>query len=306
MLVLTGRLAQVGQGRAAHYVPAERAPAGLRLPRLGLAEDRVWDDCRSKVAAVGTLKDEALSVFQYAFTELLNNAIDHSESEEVAVRFEPGDGALAFEVVDEGVGAFDRLRKACGMASNLDALLMLSKGKLTSDPARHTGEGLFFVSKVADLFRLESGGLSWTVDNLRDDVGLGASSIGSGTRVRFEASLPPRRSLRSVFDAYTDDGELSRTRTVVRLFAFGVRFISRSEARRLLRGLDRFREVILDFAGVDEIGQGFADEVFRVWPSAHPTALRPERMSEVVATVVRRAAAISRGPRALGARTPRH
>ena len=34
-------------------------------------------------------------------------------------------------------------------------------------------------------------------------------------------------------------------------------------------GLERFREVVLDFAGVDAIGQGFADEVFRVWARAH-------------------------------------
>jgi hypothetical protein len=29
-------------------------------------------------------------------------------------------------------------------------------------------------------------------------------------------------------------------------------------------GLERFRDVIVDFRGVQEVGQGFVDEVFRV------------------------------------------
>ena len=47
-------------------------------------------------------------------------------------------------------------------------------------------------------------------------------------------------------------------------------FVSRSEARRLLAGLDRFKAVELDFSGVSSIGQGFADEVFRVFAAAQP------------------------------------
>jgi hypothetical protein len=34
--------------------------------------------------------------------------------------------------------------------------------------------------------------------------------------------------------------------------------------------LEKWRSVVLSFAGVEEIGQGFADEVFRVWARAHP------------------------------------
>jgi hypothetical protein len=83
---------------------------------------------------------------------------------------------------------------------------------------------------------------------------------------------------------------------VVRLFDLGERFISRSEAKRLLHGLDRFQEVVLDFKGVKEVGQGFADEVFRVWPSTHPgVAIRPEQMATPVEFMVKRA--LKAGPR---------
>lgn len=95
-----------------------------------------------------------------------------------------------------------------------------------------------------------------------------------------------------IFDEYTTDLAFDRTRTVVRLFAIGTTFVSRSEAKRLLHGLERFREVVLDFGGVGAIGQGFADEVFRVWARAHPdTRLRPVDMIEPVEFMVRRALA---------------
>ena len=41
-------------------------------------------------------------------------------------------------------------------------------------------------------------------------------------------------------------------------------------ARRVLAGLTDFREIVLDFQGVRSLGQGFADEVFRVFKASHP------------------------------------
>ncbi|HSI24132.1 MAG TPA: STAS-like domain-containing protein, partial [Methylotenera sp.] len=34
--------------------------------------------------------------------------------------------------------------------------------------------------------------------------------------------------------------------------------------------IDRFKIVILDFKGVESIGQAFADEIFRVFANQHP------------------------------------
>jgi hypothetical protein len=77
---------------------------------------------------------------------------------------------------------------------------------------------------------------------------------------------------------------------VVELFAINSRFISRSEAKRVLHGLDKFREVILDFTNVESVGQGFADEVFRVWASGHPEVrLVPVNMNEAATFMVERA-----------------
>ena len=83
---------------------------------------------------------------------------------------------------------------------------------------------------------------------------------------------------------------IDTTRTVIKLFAFGTSFVSRSEAKRLTQGLERFRHVILDFQGVTLVGQGFADEIFRVWSRAHPDVeLKTENMIAPVAFMVERA-----------------
>jgi anti-sigma regulatory factor (Ser/Thr protein kinase) len=289
-LVAAGKLVQEGKARASRYRGAGSLPMVRRYPRAVIAEDKVWQEISSTHAAVGGLPKAARAVFQYAFTEMLNNAIDHSGSVEIEIRFEAIQNGLAFEILDRGRGALTNLRKTLGLGSELEALQELSKGKLTTLPEGHTGEGIFFTSKVADVFVLESGRLRWTVDNRRNDVAIGTIPRRVGTRVRFEASLRPRRKLADVFAEYTDDFQFQKTRVVVKLFAHGTRFISRSEAKRVLNRLESFREVILDFYRVEEIGQGFADEVFRVWPTMHPgTVIKPVNMAKTVAFMVERA-----------------
>ncbi len=95
-----------------------------------------------------------------------------------------------------------------------------------------------------------------------------------------------------VFAAYTDAESLrfTRTRATVKLAASGKTLVSRSEARRLLQGVSKFTHVTLDFSGVEVVGQGFCDEVFRVFARAHPeVVLEPVGMSDSVAFMVARA-----------------
>lgn len=284
-----GRLVPLGSGRSARYREVPGPVAHFRWPRAVLDEGRAWDEVRARVPSITALSGNVLSVFQYAFTELVNNAVEHSGAREVEVLVESSSGRLAFEVIDRGCGAFDSVRQALRLASNLEALQELSKGKVTTRPERHAGEGLFFVSKAADLFVLESGGLRWTVDGEREDTTVGQIPARPGTRVRFEARTSGLRQLADLFAEYTENYAFSRTRTVVRLFALGVRFVSRSEARRLVHGLERFDHVTLDFGGVEEVGQGFVDEVFRVWSKTHPRVeLVPVRMAPTVEFMVRR------------------
>lgn len=255
----------------------------------GLMESDVW---LVATRALGLPEgSEKYAVFHYAFTEMLNNAIDHSRGTVAFCR--SWDSPLSFEIRDDGVGAFARLRDDLGLPSIADAVAELTKGKGTSDPTRHSGQGIFFTSKVLDEFRLEANGLLWIVDNVGGEQALGTSRVREGTRVFGRVPEISRRTIAEVFGEYTDDElEFSRTRPLVRLSHGGGAYVSRSEAKLLLSRLEQFREVELDFAGVDTVGQGFADEVFRVWPLVHPnTSVTPVNMNPAVQFMVDRARA---------------
>lgn len=61
-----------------------------------------------------------------------------------------------------------------------------------------------------------------------------------------------------------------RKESLVELSRFGDEyFISRSQAKRISRNLHKFTRVTLDFKGVKMVGQGFVDELFRVYLSHH-------------------------------------
>jgi hypothetical protein len=80
---------------------------------------------------------------------------------------------------------------------------------------------------------------------------------------------------------------------VVKLSGTGTSFASRSEARRLLDGLDADFDVVeVDFTGVSDVGQGFVDEILRVWPHDHPgKTVIPTNMNPAVEFMVRRGGA---------------
>lgn len=289
-LVDEGRLIVEGAGRSTRYRSATPHDE-RRYPIDGLEEDRVWDEMSGPSSVMATVSDRPRAILQYVFTEIVNNAIDHSGATEVEISVSLRGTGVALEVIDRGIGIFKHIRDKLGLETELDALQELSKGKTTTMPARHSGEGIFFSSKASSWFEISSGALRWVVDNRRGDMAVGVLDPQvKGTAVRVEVDSDTDRDLNQVFADYTEDFEFSKTRTVVRLFAIGTEFVSRSQAKRLVNGLEKFREVVLDFKGVDLVGQGFVDEVFRVWAREHPEVkLIPTDMNDAVAFMVERA-----------------
>lgn len=102
------------------------------------------------------------------------------------------------------------------------------------------------------------------------------------------------RKLTEIFDRYTDVEEgFIRTGIPVREASLTGNPVARSQARRICHRLDEFKEVVLDFEGVEVMGQGFADEIFRVYASEHPQViLQPVNMCPDVERMVRH---VSRG-----------
>lgn len=220
------------------------------------------------------------SVFTYVFTEMLNNAIDHSEGDAAAIHAYRNASVVGCFITDNGVGIFTKIQKAMGLDEKRFAILELAKGKFTTDPSSHTGEGVFFSSKVADRFYIFSDDLAFVGDNCRGEaepvIMDRLSEISHGTRVCFEVALNRTLTFADIANRYSeapDDYGFSKTIVPVKLLEYreaNPMFVSRSQAKRLLARFDRFKNIVLDFADIDEIGQGFADEVFRVFASAHP------------------------------------
>ena len=284
-----GDLVREGAGRGTHYRSPEAGRFERAYTRAGLDEAAVWEDVVDWLEAQEPLSAQAEGALHHVLTEIVNNAIDHSGAAVVRVRCERAPDRVRLEIRDEGIGAFENLRTNLELEDHFDALIELSKGKVTTMPEAHTGEGIFFSSRMVALFVLGANGLRWIVDNEAGDHAVLAAVTGPGTGVEIELDPSSQLDPNAVFARYTHDFEFDTTSCVIRLLDYGVRFISRSEAKRLVRGLERFREVRLDFTGVEGVGQGFVDEVFRVWARRHPDVrLVPFAMNDVVAFMVRR------------------
>jgi len=238
----------------------------------GLDEHQVWTEFAAPL--LQGLKPNVLAICEYGFTEMLNNVIDHSGSPDVLLRVETPEDRVEISLHDSGVGVFRKLQVGLGLESEHAAALELAKGRVTTDPARHTGEGIFFTARMFDRFKLLSGAMlslfksgenDWWIENETDPQ--------AGTHVRMEIDPKSERTTREVFDRFAAGEEGFRFDTTVlalRLFGVDARLVSRSQAKRLLARLDQFRTVILDFEGIEDIGPAFADELFRVFQRSNP------------------------------------
>lgn len=273
-LIADGYLAKEGTTRPTYRLGSSRRGA-FGYARAALEEDKVWS--RDVAPLLRGLPGNVIEIAHHGLTEMVNNAIDHSEGKEVHVLVDRGQEQLVLHVADDGIGIFRKITRALELPDERLALLELSKGKLTTDPARHSGEGIFFASRMFDRFQIASGELLFDHDDAQDADLLHDLKPGSdrpGTSVLMEIAVDSQRSDIAVFQEYSsgpDDYSFAKTVVPVRLAKVGdENLVSRSQAKRLLQRVDRFRTVILDFEGVARIGQAFADEIFRVFANAHP------------------------------------
>jgi hypothetical protein len=292
-LVQDGQVDAAGTTRARVYKLKTLASTEKRFPRAGLEEDVVW---REVVAPrVADLPDNVRDIWHYGATEMINNAIDHSGAPDVVVSVLRNALWTDVLVADEGEGIFVKIQRALGLHDAREAILELAKGKLTTAPEAHTGEGIFFTSRVMDRFEIESHHLRFSHALRNDDSIAEQAADTPGTRVRMQLANHSTRHLREVFDAYTELEDFSFDRTVVplRLAQYeGEKLVSRSQAKRVSHRFERFKRVELDFAGISEIGQAFADELFRVFAAAHPQIrITPINTEPAVAQMIKRVVA---------------
>lgn len=270
-LIKEGLVAEKGKTRAKQYSLARPKSLKFTMPVTpNLQEDRVW---RERVKPfLGELSDNVMDICSYGFTEMFNNVIDHSDAKNVVVKGNFQGDLLQISVHDDGVGIFSKIQKDFNLENPRHAILELAKGKITTDSSKHTGEGIFFSSRMFDEFQILSGVLSFV--RIKKDFLIEDKKPLKGTFIGMEISLNSSRKSEEVFAKFAaarDDYGFTKTQFLVRLAQYeGEALISRSQAKRLLARLDRFKEVSLDFKSVETIGQAFADEIFRVFKNEHP------------------------------------
>lgn len=276
-LIQEKKILRLGQTNRTHYVLfdekiLEEASQVWRkdLINQNLSEDQVFRDFKNTSSLLVDVPQTTVNILEYAFTEMLNNAIDHSGSTKIAVEFKKESGNIIFSVRDFGVGVFNNIMKFHGLKNEYEAIQDLLKGKQTTAREFHSGEGIFFTSKIADVFSLASEQTELRIDNNINDIFIVPQRREHGTKVVFTIGIMSNKKLTDVFARFADvDSGFTKTEIQVKLYNLDTVFISRSQARRLLAGLEKFKEIVLDFAKVETVGQGFADEIFRVYQNAH-------------------------------------
>jgi hypothetical protein len=224
---------------------------------------------------------------------MLNNAIEHSESENIHVIVEKNENNLLFQINDFGIGVFRNIMNDRKLKSELEAVQDLLKGKTTTQPQAHSGEGIFFTSKIADAFSLESFGYKLTIENNIEDLFFEEIKPSKkGTKVSFDIACNSERHLNDLFAEYQTNPEeyaFDKTEIQIKLYTMGTIHISRSQARRVLTGLEKFKSITLDFDNVPNVGQAFADEIFRVFKNKNPDIqITPINMNKAVKFMIGR------------------
>lgn len=271
-LTKDGALIARGSTKDRHYLLRPEEWELVYKLETGLSESTVWrDDVKPLLS---NIPENVLDIWQYGVTEMFNNAIDHSSGTDIVVNVTRKPTGSQITIFDNGEGIFKKIQREVGLQDERHAVLELAKGKLTTDPDNHTGEGIFFSSRIFDRFAILSGSVyfSHNVNEVEDWI-LEARKFQSGTAVYMSIANNVSRTVQDIFDSFSSDEDYAFTKTVVpvRLAQYGdEKLVSRSQAKRLLVRIDKFRTVIFDFEGVETIGQAFADEVFRVFAIQYP------------------------------------
>ena len=239
-------------------------------------EDREW--VIKIYPLLASLPSNILGICEYGFTEMLNNVMDHSGSQHATIMIEEDALRVEIRVLDRGVGIFTKLQQALDLEDPRHAMLELAKGKVTSDQENHTGEGIFFTSRMFDKFSILSGSLFYSRFNKERDWLLeDTDDPFVGTMVTMGIDKNSIQTREQIFGEYAsefDDFGFTRTVIPIELVKYeGQELVSRSQAKRLLARCEGFREVVLDFKRIRLVGPAFSDEIFRVFAKSYPEIL---------------------------------
>lgn len=282
-------LVREGTARRPHWRPGPLKQVVQRYAIDGLQEDLPW---QRDFAPCFDLRPNVARLAQQAFTELLNNAIDHSGGTLVTVSVRQTALHLQILVSDDGCGLFERIARHFSIDDPHLAMLELSKGKLTSRPQAHRGHGLFFTARLADIFDLHANEHAYQFRGTGLRRWHAARPLKhEGTSAYAAIALDTERTVDAVLRQHSADADgyaFDTTQVPLGLLTGAATGLeSRAQARRVAQRLAQFRRAELDFSGLDDVGHAFADELFRVFARSQPgVELVPLAMAPRVAAMV--------------------
>ena len=291
-MVADGLISQTGNTKARVYELKQILKKDFFYSiETSIDEDKVWREDFSDLLI--NLPRNVYEICHYGFTEIFNNALSHSEGKKITASISYWPDIIRIFIHDDGIGIFNKIAKNYNLDDPLHAILELSKGKLSTDPKSHSGQGIFYTSRVFDKFFIISSNYIFAHLGKKFDLMYEDQKPKVGTDVIMEISPNSKKSIRKIFNFYTTNvSEYNFDKTIVPVFLarYGEdNLISRSQAKRLLARFDAFKEVVLDFDKVNTIGQAFADEIFRVFKNNHPmTSINTVNANDEIKKMIKR------------------
>ncbi|HMD54609.1 MAG TPA: DUF4325 domain-containing protein [Phycisphaerae bacterium] len=245
--------------------------------RPGMEEHVFWNE--KFVPRLKDINSNVLEVCYHGFTEMCNNVFSHAEAKYLVIGLDRDTKNITITVGDDGIGIFEKIKQAEKLVDPREAILELTKGKFTTSPSDHSGQGIFFTSRMFDEFMILSGKLSFirSIETSGDEDWLFQQDKEKkdeikGTYITIKISTESTTIVKVILNKYNgEDYSFAKTHVPLKLALIGDQnLISRSQAKRVLSRFDKFEEVLLDFKDIKQIGQAFSDEVFRVFKFNHP------------------------------------
>lgn len=242
-------------------------------PNIDLSEDKIFDNDIAKHIIM--CEKNVFSIWRYAFTEMMNNAIEHSHAEGIVVNVIVDAVSTFISVFDNGIGIFNNIQEFVKKEENKEITLeeaaqLLFAGKFTTAKSMHSGEGIFFTSHLMDSFMIFSEKVTFSRTPFKD-IQFELCETFKGTTVFMALDNHSKKTTKEVFNRFSsvEEGFIKTQIPIAHLFPNGSP-VSRSEARRLGELVLKFKEIDLDFTNVEELGQAFCHELFIVWQARNP------------------------------------
>ncbi len=260
----SGRIYRLHKGRIAEF--------SYRIADRPSAEEVYTADI---LPLLVSLPSNVQKLWAYCFEEIFSNGTSHSKGTNLTIRVIQKKLQTTINVIDDGIGIFNSIKKRHKLDNDEHAALLLSNSTFQKKSDIQERANIFLSSRMTSSFTIVSKRVVLThQQDISWDWTLGRTQEETpGTFVNMVITNDNLRSPEEIIDEYKTSRKelLARTCIPVKLVDYCAQApFSRSQARRVLSRIDKFKIAILDFIGVEEIGPAFADQVFRVFSLEHP------------------------------------